>query len=98
VDAETLLIDGSREAVPQGMLPTFRRGSLVALQDPGHMEVTAVQPEAAAHLQRRFLRDGAVDTSRYEAVPQATPSFVPGVGYQEQARQMLAHLQDGGSG
>jgi hypothetical protein len=98
VDAETLLIDGSREAVPQGMLPTFRRGSLVALQDPGHMEVTAAQPDAAARLQRGFLRDGTVDTSGYEAAAPEVHAFVPGVGYQEQARQMLAHLQDGGSG
>jgi len=96
VDAETLLIYGSREAVPQQMLPFFPRGSLVALEDPGHMEVTATQPEAAAHLQRRFLLDGVADTSKYEMVPQAARSFVPSVSYQEQARQLLANLQEGG--
>jgi len=41
--------------------------------------------------------DGVADASRYEAVPQGTRSFVPSVSYQEQARQLLANLQDGGS-
>jgi pimeloyl-ACP methyl ester carboxylesterase len=68
-DVETLLVYGSKESgegVKERELPYFRKGQIAMLEDMGHMDVGAMQPEAFHHLDSMFFLKGIVDTSKFK--------------------------------
>jgi len=91
-DVEVLLVYGSAEAgksPKEKYLPYFKNGNIVIHENMGHMDVTALQPEAARHLEKMFFLKGAVDTSLFERREATDINFVPEQRFGDMARAFM---------
>lgn len=91
-DLEALLVYGSTESgksSKQKYLPHFKRGRIVIHENMGHMDVTALQPEAARHLEKRFFLKGVVDTSMFKKREAADINFVPDQRFGDMAKAFM---------
>lgn len=91
IDVPTLVLNGNRDfsSPPQYALelkPYLRSGTIVLLEEMGHMDVIRLQREAFEHAVSRFFVDGVVDTSKYAYHP---VDFTPGETYQDYARELF---------
>ncbi len=60
----------------------------------GHMDVTALQPEAARHLEKMFFLKGAVDTSLFEKREATDINFVPEQRFGDMAKAFMQRQQE----
>lgn len=91
IDVPTLVLNGNRDfsSPPRYALelkPYLRSGTIVLLEEMGHMDVIRLQREAFEHAVSRFFVDGVVDTSKYVYNP---IDFAPDETYQDYARELF---------
>jgi pimeloyl-ACP methyl ester carboxylesterase len=93
---EALLVYGSADAgrsTKEKYLPYFKNGTIVIHENMGHMDVTALQPEAARHLEKMFFLKGVVDTSLFEKREAADINFVPAQRFGDMAKAFMKQQQ-----
>lgn len=91
IDVPTLVLNGNRDfsSPPQYVLelkPYLRSGTIVLLEEMGHMDVIRLQRDAFEHAVSRFFVDGVVDTSKYVYHP---VDFTPEETYRDYARELF---------
>jgi pimeloyl-ACP methyl ester carboxylesterase len=96
-DVEALFVYGSADAgesSKEDYLPYFKNGRIVIHDNMGHMDVTALQPEAARHLETMFFLKGAVDTSLFEKREATDINFVPEQRFGDMAKAFMQRQQE----
>jgi len=95
-DVEALFVYGSAETgnhPKEEYLPYFKNGNIVIHENMGHMDVTALQPEAARHLEKMFFLNGAVDTSLFKKRDAVDINFVPNQRFGDMAKAYAQQQQ-----
>jgi len=83
----------SGKSPQQKYLPYFKSGRIVIHENMGHMDVTALQPKAARHLEKMFFLEGDVDTSLFEKRDAEDINFVPDQRFGDMAKAFMQQQQ-----
>ena len=68
VNAESLLIVGSKEMIPEAekkYMPYFKKGHLVAHENMGHMDLVNLEYNETQHMEKIFFLNGNIDISKF---------------------------------